>query len=76
MDFNIDDIIKSGKKFSDDLSSNVVKIAEDKVIKYGSRVSLTEAESIIFVSENTSVPVPKVFKYFEKDGKNYKKYGV
>lgn len=39
----------------------IVKLSPDMVVKYGSHVTVVEAKSMAFVSEKTTVPVPKVF---------------
>jgi hypothetical protein len=37
------------------------KIPATMLVKYGSHVSLLEAKNMLYVAENTSIPVPKLF---------------
>jgi serine/threonine protein kinase len=52
-------------------SRKVVKIGEDVVVKFGSKVGLDEVESMMFIRENTAVSVPKILDAYSQDGKNY-----
>jgi hypothetical protein len=38
--------------------SRVVGIGNDIVVKYGPRVQMTEADSLAFVGDNTTLPIP------------------
>ncbi|KAI2707281.1 hypothetical protein CBS147332_6935 [Penicillium roqueforti] len=40
-------------------------------VKYGCGVDLSEASTMRFISQNTSVPVPKVFCAFTRSGRTY-----
>ncbi|EPQ55443.1 kinase-like protein, partial [Gloeophyllum trabeum ATCC 11539] len=51
--------------------TQVVQIPHDLVVKYGHFVKATEARSIIFVSENTNIPVPSVLLVFKKENVTY-----
>jgi serine/threonine protein kinase len=48
----------------------VVRIG-DKVVKYGDRVQLGESDTMKFVANKTSIPIPEVFGAFEHEGKVY-----
>ena len=48
----------------------VVRVG-DKVIKYGDQVQVAEADSMKFVANRTSIPIPKVFRTFNHEGKVY-----
>ncbi|CAP91569.1 Pc13g05000 [Penicillium rubens Wisconsin 54-1255] len=42
----------------------VLRLSPDMVVKYGPHVTITEAQSMIFVAEHTkATPIPKVFAY-------------
>lgn len=42
----------------------ILRLSPKMVVKYGSHVTITEAQSMMFVAEHTkSIPVPKVFAY-------------
>lgn len=49
---------------SENLGRKVVRIGSHLVVKYGHTVEEIEAETMIFVKENTSIPVPRVFAVF------------
>lgn len=49
-----------------DASATVVKINERLAVKFGTRVSLAEADTMRFISSNSRVPVPKVFAAFSE----------
>lgn len=46
-------------------------ISRKLIVKNGHRVDLTEAATMKFVSENTSLPVPKVYCSFTHKGRGY-----
>jgi hypothetical protein len=46
-------------------------ISKKMIVKTGPRVDLTEAATMKFVSENTSIPVPKVYCSFVHKGRAY-----
>jgi tRNA A-37 threonylcarbamoyl transferase component Bud32 len=46
----------------------VVKVNSFTVVKYGPQVTLDEAANMIFISKHTTIPVPKVFYAYEKNG--------
>ncbi|EPQ55435.1 kinase-like protein, partial [Gloeophyllum trabeum ATCC 11539] len=52
-------------------STKVVQIPHDLVVKYGHFVKAAEAQSIMLVSENTSIPVPSVLLVFKKEHDTY-----
>ena len=43
---------------------NVISISDSIVAKYGSNVSFNEASNMIFVSRNTSIPIPRLYACF------------
>ncbi|KAJ5782403.1 hypothetical protein N7457_004177 [Penicillium paradoxum] len=50
---------------------NVVMLTNRICVKYGSRIDLSEASAMLFISENTSIPVPKVLCAFVHSGCTY-----
>jgi aminoglycoside phosphotransferase len=46
-------------------------ISKNKIVKTGPRVDLTEAATMKFVADNTSIPVPKVYCSFVHKGRTY-----
>ena len=53
-------------------SRKVVRLAKgDVVAKIGPDVDMTEAESMNFVRERSSIPVPKVLQTYEQEGSGY-----
>ncbi|KAL5361417.1 kinase-like protein [Aspergillus floccosus] len=50
---------------------NVLMLTHGLCVKYGRRVHLSEASTMRFVSQRTSVPVPKVFCAFTRSGRTY-----
>jgi len=57
--------IENGIIISDEHSAKIVKVRQNLVVKYGKWIRIEEAEAINFVSENTSVPVPKIFNSYK-----------
>lgn len=49
----------------------VVGLVNDMVVKYGRNIDLDEANSISFVQQNTSLPVPKILGKYTYQSKNY-----
>ncbi|TAQ88179.1 hypothetical protein B7494_g3493 [Chlorociboria aeruginascens] len=51
----------------------VVRIGSDFVVKYGTGVDLIEGENMLFVSQVTTIPIPKVYAIYsnEETGLNY-----
>jgi hypothetical protein len=41
--------------------TQLAKMSPSMLVKYGTSASLIEAKNMIYVAENTSIPVPKVF---------------
>jgi aminoglycoside phosphotransferase (APT) family kinase protein len=52
-------------------SRKVLKIGADLVIKFGPKVILAEAEAVMYIRNNTTIPVPKILDAYSKDGNNY-----
>lgn len=50
---------------------NVLMLTDRFCVKYGELVQLSEASTLRFISQNTSIPVPKVYCAFEHAGINY-----
>ena len=66
-----EDEISNGFFLAESMSRKVVKVGLDTVVKYGSKVVLAEAEAMIFVRDNTTVPVPEILNAYNEDGTNY-----
>jgi aminoglycoside phosphotransferase (APT) family kinase protein len=49
-----------------DAHARVVKINDQIAVKFGTRVSLLEAETMKFIAANSRVPVPRVFAAFSE----------
>ncbi|KAL4791636.1 kinase-like domain-containing protein [Aspergillus venezuelensis] len=51
----------------------IVQVGHSFVVKFGKGVNLLEGENLIFVRENTNIPVPRVYALYTKSesGKNY-----
>lgn len=50
---------------------SILLISKRICIKYGSRVNLSEASSIRFISQQTTIPVPKIYCAFTYRGSTY-----
>lgn len=50
---------------------SVLLVSKKICIKHGQLVTMAEAHAMRFVSQNTSIPVPKVLSAFEHDGATY-----
>jgi tRNA A-37 threonylcarbamoyl transferase component Bud32 len=57
---SIAEILEATDVLSSQSGARVVKVRDVFVVKYGGRVSLSEAETMCYVSANSDVPVPKV----------------
>lgn len=42
----------------------IAKVSPEVVVKFGAHVNTVEAKNMIHVTENSSVPIPKVFAYY------------
>lgn len=51
--------------------SRVVGIGDDIVVKYGHRVTSTEADTLAFVGANTTLPVPKLLGSYVHNNVTY-----
>lgn len=51
--------------------SQIYKIREDTVVKFGDVVRMAEAAAMRFVREKTSIPVPEDFDAYTQDGSKY-----
>jgi len=49
----------------------VLMLTKDLCVKYGARLDMTEAETMIYVAKNTRIPVPKVYFAFTHKGCTY-----
>ncbi|RHZ74236.1 hypothetical protein CDV55_107070 [Aspergillus turcosus] len=49
----------------------VLMLTDRLCVKYGSLVHLSEASTMRFISQHTSIPVPKVFCAFTRSGRTY-----
>ena len=50
---------------------NVLMLTDRICVKYGPRVHLSEASTMRFISQNTSIPVPRVLCAFTHEGRTY-----
>lgn len=50
---------------------NVLMLTDGLCVKYGRRVHLSEASTMRFISQHTSIPVPRVFCAFTRCGRTY-----
>ncbi|KAM0690129.1 hypothetical protein Q7P36_008896 [Cladosporium allicinum] len=50
---------------------SVLMLTKDLCVKYGARLDIVEAQSMIYVAKNTGIPVPKVYFAFTHKGCNY-----
>lgn len=51
-------------------------LTEKICVKYGRRVHLSEASTLLFISEHTSIPVPKVYCAFTHSGRTVHYHGT
>ncbi|KAI0466163.1 kinase-like protein [Xylaria cf. heliscus] len=65
------DLPKAFNPFPDRMGSQFRQIDEETLVKYGSAVSLAEAEAMDFVSSHTSIKCPKVIGAYVLDDKGY-----
>jgi serine/threonine protein kinase len=52
-------------------SRKVLRIGANVVVKFGPKVILAEAEAVMYIRNNTTIPVPKILDAYSKDGSNY-----
>lgn len=57
---SIAEILEATEVLSSQSGAKVVKVRNAFVVKYGGRISFSEAETMRYVSANSDVPVPKV----------------
>lgn len=50
---------------------SVLMLTNDLCVKYGSRLDLVEAQNMIYIAKNTSIPVPKVYLAFKHEDCTY-----
>lgn len=62
--------IDKGKMLSDQGQVKVIKL-ENIIIKYGPSVNFSEAESMIFIKNNTNIPVPNILDIYVHNNENY-----
>jgi serine/threonine protein kinase len=67
---SLDDIHSSTDVLFDLGTTRVIAVG-DIVVKYGEGVALVEAETMAFITERTTIPIPKVLGTLEHDGKVY-----
>jgi tRNA A-37 threonylcarbamoyl transferase component Bud32 len=66
-----EDDLAQGAILASNTARKVLKIGANMVVKFGPEVNLTEADAIMYIRDNTTIPVPRIFDAFKKDGKNY-----
>jgi hypothetical protein len=52
------------EKRQEGLGSDVYKISPTIAVKHGTRVQFREAQNMLFVKQNTTIPVPKVYAVY------------
>jgi hypothetical protein len=50
-------------------SRKVLRIGANLVVKLGPKVILAEAEAVMYIRNNTTIPVPKILDAYSKDGR-------
>ena len=63
--------IKSSDQILKDGATKVVAVGTHFVVKYGKRLNLEEGRMMVFLQQNTLIPVPRVFALFPNDGTNF-----
>ncbi|CAG8124898.1 unnamed protein product [Penicillium salamii] len=58
-----------GTLLSQTLHRKIIRISEDRVVKFGFNLNPSEAANLQFVAENTTIPVPKPYDVGWEDGK-------
>jgi hypothetical protein len=71
----VEEIERSQDVLCDQTARKVVGVGQHFVVKYGLMIDLQEGETMLFIQQATSVPVPCVYALF-KDAKNHKAYIV
>lgn len=51
--------------------SSVLMLTDKLCVKYGTHVHLSEASTMRFISEHTSIPVPRILSAFVRGGRTY-----
>jgi aminoglycoside phosphotransferase len=67
---NKDELLK-GTVLASNLSRKVVRINSNTVAKFGSRVTLSEAEGATYIRRHTTIPVPRVIDAYSQDGDTF-----
>lgn len=57
---SLTEVLEATDVLSSQSGAKVVKVRDEFVVKYGGRVSLSEAETMLYVSANSAVPTPRV----------------
>jgi Phosphotransferase enzyme family len=65
------DDITNGFVLAANTSRKVIRVGTDIVAKFGREVNLAEAESMTFIRDNTTIPVPEVLDVYSQDGANH-----
>ncbi|KAJ3499406.1 hypothetical protein NLG97_g347 [Lecanicillium saksenae] len=60
-------IASAGVVLEEYTGRRVVQFGESYIIKYGLNVSLTEGETLLFLKESQTIPVPEVFALYSKE---------
>jgi hypothetical protein len=66
-----EDDLLNGAVLASNTARKVLKIGANMVVKFGAEVILAEAESLMYIRKNTTIPVPKILDEYNKDGCNY-----
>lgn len=54
-----------------DRTGSVLMLTNDLCVKYGSRLDVVEAQTMLFVAKHTNIPVPKIYFAFTHKGCTY-----
>jgi aminoglycoside phosphotransferase len=52
-------------------TGSVLMLTKDLCVKYGARLDLVEAQTMLYIAQNTTIPVPKVYFAFTHQGCTY-----
>ncbi len=65
-------ILASKRRISYQHQTPVFRVGEHYAVKYAAKTSTQEGESMLFVRESTSIPVPQVYAIFEAEVQGHK----
>ncbi|KAI9759300.1 MAG: hypothetical protein M4579_002429 [Chaenotheca gracillima] len=62
----IKEALLAAPRIFDNGGSRVVRLTSDTVVKYGREVDIWEGRNLRYVAEHTTIPVPKLYDYWEE----------